>query len=121
MVLMPGCVERRLMVTSEPSGALVFLNEEEKGRTPLEVPFTWYGTYEVRLEREGYRTLHTQRVAERPWWETPGPDLVAEALPNREVEIAWHLQMVPQVPADQVDQDALIGHARQLRETNRRD
>jgi len=32
-VLSLGCVERRLMITSEPSGALVYLNDQEIGRT----------------------------------------------------------------------------------------
>ena len=109
------------MITSEPAGALVFLNDEEKGRTPLEVPFTWYGVYDVRLEREGYQTLQTQRKAEMPWWENPGPDLFAEAIPNKRVQIDWHLQMQPAVPAQDVDPANLIGHAKQLRELNRRD
>lgn len=116
-----GCVERRLLITSEPSGALVYLNDQEVGRTPLEVPFTWYGTYDVRLEREGYRTLQTQQTAEQPWWEKPGPDLFAEALPNKRVEIAWHLEMQPEVAASQTDPERVINFAKQLRELNRRD
>jgi len=116
-----GCVERRLMITSEPSGALVYLNDEEAGRTPLEVPFTWYGTYDVRAEHEGFQTLHTQREAVRPWWEAPGPDLFAEALPDREVDIAWHLEMQAAQPASETDPQDVVNHARQLRELNQRD
>jgi hypothetical protein len=113
-----GCVERRLMITSEPSGALVYLNDKEEGRTPLEVPFTWYGVYDVRLEREGYTTLQTQREAERPWWEAPGPDLFAEAIPNKRVEIKWHFEMDKATPADEIDPRDVVGHARQLRAKN---
>lgn len=116
-----GCVERRLLITSEPSGALIRINDEPKGRTPLEVPFTWYGVYDIRLEHEGYQTLQTQREAEMPWWEAPGPDLFAEAVPNKRVEIAWHLEMQPQTPAKEVDHQETLGHARQLQELNRRD
>ncbi len=116
-----GCVERRLLISSEPSGALVFLNDQEVGRTPLEVPFTWYGVYDVRLERDGYTTLQTTREAQRPWWETPGPDLFAEAVPDKRVEIAWHLEMRPAEPADAVDPQRTLGNAKQLRELNRRD
>ena len=116
-----GCVERRLLITSEPSGALVHLNDQEVGRTPLEVPFTWYGTYDVRLQRPGYVTLQTQREAEMPWWETPGPDLFAEAVPNKRVEIAWHLEMEQAVPADQADPLQTLEYAKQLRERNQRD
>lgn len=116
-----GCVERRLLITSEPAGALVYLNDQEVGRTPLEVPFTWYGTYDVRLERAGYRTLHTQQTADQPWWETPGPDLFAEAVPNKRVEIAWHLEMQKAQPASETDPDRVLEFAKQLRELNRRD
>lgn len=120
-VLSLGCVERRLLITSEPAGALVYLNDQEVGRTPLEVPFTWYGTYDVRLEREGYQTLDTQQTAEQPWWEKPGPDLFAEAVPDKRVEIAWHLKMKEAQPASEVDPDRLLEFAQQLRELNRRD
>lgn len=122
-----GCVERRLRITSDPPGALVFLNDQDAGRTPLEVPFTWYGVYTVRAEKDGFQTLHTERVAEQPWWETPGPDLIAEALPNREVEIAWHLELEPEqaLPADSAAYteylDQLRFRAGTLRELNRRD
>ena len=116
-----GCVERRLLITSEPAGALVYLNDQEVGRTPLEVPFTWYGTYDVRLERTGYRTLQTQQTADQPWWEKPGPDLFAEAVPNKRVEIAWHLEMQKAQPASEADPDRVLEFAKQLRELNRRD
>jgi hypothetical protein len=120
-VMSLGCVERRLMITSEPAGALVYLNDQEVGRTPLEVPFTWYGTYDVRLEREGYKTLETEQVAEQPWWEKPGPDLIAEAMPDKRVEIAWHLKMLPKVPASETDPERVVDFAKQMRELNRRD
>ncbi len=51
--LLAGCVERLITVHSSPAGALVYLNDEEIGRTPVSVPFKYYGTYDVRLEHEG--------------------------------------------------------------------
>ena len=100
------------MITSEPSGALVHLNDEEVGRTPATVPFTYYGTYDVRLEAEGYAPLWTKQKAEAPWWEAPPVDLVAEALPGSKAHLEWHFQMdVRTAP----DEPALIERARQLR------
>lgn len=116
-----GCVERRLVITSDPPGALVYINDEEAGPTPLKVPFTWYGVYDVKLEKPGYQTLRTEQVAERPWWETPGPDLIAEALPDRKVEIAWHLEMQPEQPVNAIDPERVYDFAEQMRELNRRD
>lgn len=113
-LLLAGCVERTVKITSEPEGALVYLNDEEVGRTPVTVPFTFYGTYDVRLEREGYKPLWTEQRAAAPWWEAPGPDLFAEAVPHNKVELKWHFQMEPQPPANA---DDVINRARQLRAT----
>ncbi len=52
MAVAGGCVERTIHITSDPSGALVHLNDEEVGRTPVTVPFTFYGVYSVRLTQE---------------------------------------------------------------------
>ena len=82
------------------------------------MPFVvWH--YDVRLEREGYKT-RAEQVAEQPWWEKPGPDLIAEAMPDKRVEIAWHLKMLPKVPASETDPERL-NFAKQMRELNRRD
>ncbi|MBM4018899.1 MAG: PEGA domain-containing protein [Planctomycetes bacterium] len=52
-----GQVQRTLSVDSEPQGARCWLNDNEVGLTPVTVPFTWYGTYGIRLEHEGYEPL----------------------------------------------------------------
>lgn len=112
VVTLTGCVERTISVTSEPAGALVYLNDEEVGRTPVTVPFTFYGAYSVRLERDGYHALGTQQKAVAPWWEMPGPDLFAEMIPNNRVKLAWHFDLEK---ADATDPDTVIDHASQLR------
>ncbi|MBI1337723.1 MAG: PEGA domain-containing protein [Phycisphaera sp.] len=112
--LISGCVERTITVTSEPSGALTYINDQEVGRTPVTVPFRFYGTYDVRLEKDGYTTLWTQAKARAPVWEYPGPDLLAEAVPGAKSNIAWHFDLQPR-PATQ--EDLLIDHAQQLRAT----
>jgi len=43
-------------VSSVPTGALVFVNGEERGRTPLETPMTAGQSNEVRVELAGYFT-----------------------------------------------------------------
>ena len=110
-----GCVQRTISITSEPKGALVYLNDVEVGRTPVTVPFTFYGVYDVRMEAEGYQPLWTKQKAKAPWWETPGVDLLAEAVPKGKAELNWHFTMNEQLPADQVDADVLLDHAKQLR------
>ncbi len=83
----------------------------------MTVPFVFYGVYDVRLEAEGYDALWTQQRAKAPWWETPGIDLLAEAVPHKKSELAWHFTMDEQQPADEVDVDVLLDHAKQLRAT----
>jgi len=112
-----GCVLRTINITSQPVGALVYLNDEEVGRTPLTVPFTFYGTYDVILEADGYQPLWTRQEAKSPWWECPGPDLIAEMLPNAKAEQHWHFQMQPCPSPEEVDDTLLLDHARQLRAT----
>jgi hypothetical protein len=59
-------VRRTITVESDPPGALLWLNDNEIGRTPTTVPFTWYGTYSVRLEMDGYETLSTTAKVRAP-------------------------------------------------------
>ena len=53
VLALAGCVERRLTIQTKPQGAMVLLNDEEIGRSPVTVPFNWYGDYRVRRLR-GY-------------------------------------------------------------------
>ena len=109
-----GCVRRTIRITSDPTGALVWLNDREVGRTPVEVDFVHYGTYDVRLALEGYEPLSTGGRAKAPLWDAPGLDLVAEAIPGEpRVEVHWHYDLAP---LDD-DRDALLTRARELRET----
>jgi len=108
-----GCVERTISITSNPSGALVYLNDKEVGRTPVTTPFLWYGTYDVRLEADGYEPLWTTAKARQPLWDLPGPDLIAEAIPDARSEIKWHFEMQPAGP---VDREALLDRAGALRQ-----
>ena len=91
-----GCVERTITITSDPPGALVILNDREIGRTPVDVEFVYYGTYDLRLIKEGYEPLLTTGDADAPIWDWPGPDLAAELLPvELESSVRWHYELAP--------------------------
>jgi hypothetical protein len=112
VMLAGGCVKRTLRITSEPSGALVWLNDHEVGRTPLEVGFVYYGTYDVRLEREGCEPLLTVGQVNPPLWDMIGPDFVAEVIPVQlESNASLHYEMQPRKD----DPVELLERARQLR------
>jgi hypothetical protein len=78
-----GCVERNLSVQTDPPGALVFLNDQEVGRTPLTHDFTWYGKYDISLRMEGYKSQKTIARLHPPLYQIPPLDLIAEILPFR--------------------------------------
>ncbi|MEM8836121.1 MAG: PEGA domain-containing protein [Planctomycetota bacterium] len=109
---MVGCVDRRILITSEPSGARVLLNDVDVGVTPAEVNFTYYGVYDVRLRKEGYEPLRTTAEAAAPWHEYPIVDLVSMGFGPKDVRIEWHFDLVT---AD-TDPDALLDRAGALRE-----
>lgn len=81
-LLLLGCVERKLLIRSDPPGAAVSLNHEEPlaGTTPLEVEFTDYGVYHVRLTREKHVPLEVKADVSAPWWAWPPFDLITELL-----------------------------------------
>ncbi|MFG0330594.1 MAG: PEGA domain-containing protein [Phycisphaerales bacterium] len=107
-----GCVERTISITSEPEGALVYLNDREIGRTPVEVEFLYYGTYDIRLVKDGYEPFVGAAKAEIPLYDQPGIDLVAEALPiNFEKRVEWHFELEPAA----AEIDPMIDRARDLR------
>jgi hypothetical protein len=91
-----GCLERRVFITSEPAGALIYANDIELGRTPLEADFTYYGKYDVRVELEGFEPLRTVAKANTPIYEIPPLDLVSMAVPaDIETEVRWHFVLAP--------------------------
>lgn len=117
---LPACAERRIRVTSEPAGARVWLNDEEIGRTPCEALFTFYGKYDLRLERDGFEPYHAGHRAWAPLHEYPGPDLVAAAVPaDIRHTVKWHVVLTP-TPESTLAPDAvrtqLIDRAAQTRE-----
>ena len=109
-----GQVQRTLTIDSEPQGALCWLNENEVGRTPCTVPFTWYGTYEVRLEAPGYEPLVSTAAVRAPIYEWIPLDLAFETLvPGvRHDDHAFRFALKE---AEPVDPDALRGRAEGLR------
>ena len=76
-----GCIERILTIQTNPPGAIVELNAQEMGRTPVSRDFTWYGTYDVTIRRQGYETLKTSAKVYAPFYEWIPFDLITELLP----------------------------------------
>lgn len=80
VLIATGCVERTVSINTEPAGATVILNDQEVGNSPVKVPFTWYGDYDIVIRKHGYQTIETHHRLKTPWYEYPIIDLFAEAL-----------------------------------------
>ena len=111
--LLTGCVERELTINTRPQGALVVLNDEEIGESPVTVSFNWYGDYCLRISKEGYETLNTHRDLKGPWYDHFPFDFFAQIVnPNRIVDsYEWTFELSPK---RQISREELIQNAREL-------
>ena len=90
VALTAGCVERKLTINTNPQGALVELNDEQIGVTPVTVAFNWYGDYKVRIQKEGFNSIDTHRQLDRPLHDKFPFDFFASISPDQIVdEYEW--------------------------------
>jgi hypothetical protein len=97
LIVLAGCVERKLTINTDPQGAMVILNDQEIGTSPVTVPFNWYGDYWVRLSKDGYETLDTHRNLKAPLHDHLPFDFVAQILyPGQIVDAyEWTFELSP--------------------------
>jgi hypothetical protein len=114
LAVLPGCVRRRLMIRSNPPGAMVYVDNQPIGSTPCATSFIYYGTREIRLVKPGYETLTINQPIPAPWYQIPPIDFVSEnVLPNEIHDfrtVTYNLSPQVIVPIDQ-----LIARGEQLR------
>ncbi|MCG3126206.1 MAG: hypothetical protein CHACPFDD_01036 [Phycisphaerae bacterium] len=80
LLLSGGCVERTMKIQTDPSNALVIVNDEEVGLSPVKFSFLWYGDYDIIVRKAGYETLKTHHRLDPPWYQFPPIDFVVETL-----------------------------------------
>ena len=73
LYVMPGCVKRRYTIRTDPPGALVLVNKEEIGPSPVSHSFTYYGDREITVMHDDYQTLSVIQPIDAPWWTTSSP------------------------------------------------
>lgn len=112
-----GCLERTITVTSEPVGAEAFVNDTYIGRTPATTDFLFYGTYDVRVRKDGYESVSGGREAAMPWYAVPPVDLLASGIPVPiKTERHWHVELKPETSMDDAAaRAAIVERARALR------
>jgi hypothetical protein len=114
----PGCVRRRLTVRTTPPGALVYIDGQFIGTTPVSTDFTYYGTRKIELIKDGFETQTVKQEFSPPWYQYPGLDFINENLNPREIrdERELHFTLAAQriVPAEE-----LLGRGDYLRASAR--
>lgn len=113
LLLQVGCIRRQITVRTDPPDALVYLNDELVGASPVTVPFTWHGNYYVRIEKQGYATYQGFAATQWQWFELPPIDLLADLWP---ADLFSRSEFQFTLEPDQLDPDipALIGRAKAL-------
>lgn len=114
LVSLTGCVQRRLIVRSQPEGAFVTIDRRPIGLTPLSVPYTYSGTREIQLEKDGFKTIKVQQRIDPTWYEKFPVSFVTENFWPRELrdERLLEFQMEPKT---QVQENLLLDRANDLR------
>ena len=114
--LTTGCVERIAKVQTDPPGALVIVNDEEVGVSPVKFSFLWYGDYDIILRKPGFQTLKTHYRIDAPWYQWPPFDLVAETMIPVMIRDEHTLPTFVLEPASEPPASELVDRATELRD-----
>ena len=108
-----GCVERTLTVVSNPPGARVYLDGDEKGITPVTFRYDFYGKREFLLRKDGFRAMREVVDVNEPFYEKPGLDLISDLTPlpfSDRRTLQFTLE-----PVRDVNRDSLLDRANEMK------
>lgn len=107
LLLLAGCVERRLHVRTDPPGAEVSVNGERVGRSPTTWRFTQYGDALVEVEKRGFEPARQVVPLRAPWYQKPGVDFFADVLVPARIrdEHEVELRLVPTRPLTEAERE----------------
>ncbi|MBI2093919.1 MAG: PEGA domain-containing protein [Candidatus Omnitrophica bacterium] len=96
---MTGCVYRSLTIRTEPPGAMVYVNDQLKGESPVKYDFLWYGWHRVMVRKEGFERVEDRKLLRSPAYLWIPLDLIMELVPfpirdNR----SWSYTLTPVAP-----------------------
>jgi len=107
VALLTGCVTRSYTIQTEPEGADVYVGGQHLGKSPVQKPFTYYGTRNVILAKKGYVTRTEKMEIRTPLYERFPLDFVSEVLWPQQIKdertFSYTLEPVAlEAPADLV-------------------
>ncbi len=103
-----------MIIRTNPPGALVSVDDNEVGLTPVAISPIYYGSRKIRLEKDGFETLTLIQSMPPPWYEIPPLDFFSETLVPGTIrdQRTFDYQLRPQCV---VPQDELLTRAENLR------
>lgn len=92
----------------------MYVDKQYIGTSPTATAVTYYGTREIEVVRDGYRTEKVLRTFNPPWYQLPPLDFISETLWPRKIrdERIVDIAMVPQ---QVMSSEQLQGRANTLR------
>lgn len=114
LLCLSGCVQRRLIVKTQPEGAFVSIDKQPVGYSPVSVPFTYHGTREFQIEKDGYETIAVQERIRPKWYSTFPISFFTENFWPREIrdQRIFDFQLQPK---RMTDENGLVQRASDLR------
>jgi hypothetical protein len=124
LVLATGCVERRLLVRSDPPESEIFLDGQLVGRTDasgeLEIGFDYYGTRVLVARSPGFVPGRMTVEVDPPWYQLFPLGLFSEVLWPGTIHDDHPVPIKLERRAGADDAARLEGQARQFRENQER-
>jgi hypothetical protein len=118
-----GCVERKMVIRSEPAGAPVWVDERYAGVTPVEQKFSFYGARSIRVgpirdQNDKVQYCEQQRVVEitAPPYESFPVDFYYEVLYPKTLTDVHELPVFKLSPPEQVPQGPAEERVKDVRE-----
>ena len=96
LLVTTGCVRRSLTIRTDPSEAMVYVNDVLKGPSPVTYDFQWYGWHRVLIRKDGYERIEDRKQLRAPVYLWIPFDLVMELLPFKiRDERTWSYTLAP--------------------------
>ncbi len=111
-----GCnsVKRQFLVRTDPPGAAIFIDRQFVGRSPVSIPFTYHGTRQIQIEKDGYKTTQIEQCFPPKWYERVPICLISENFWPREIRDQRVMDFTL-VPKEVVSEKRLTERADELR------
>ena len=114
LVATTGCVQRRLIVKTQPEGAFVSIGHRPVGYSPVSVPYTYHGTRDIQIEKDGFKPINVQQRIRPKWYSVFPISFFTENFSPREIRDQRVLDFQLE-PKTMTNENELIGRANDLR------